>query len=168
MNYNRFKTITNDTLGINSDNIKNIYFIKEENLPNDIDGSFDITVLEDQKITEYYKLNGESDNIYIVSNDTNSKYFTNNLSSLFSNLSNTEIIDLSYMDLSDINNMGSMFYNDIKLRQVIWPNNLDTSKVTSMQKLFGNCVSLETVDLSNFDTSEVTDISWLFGISSTL
>ena len=168
MNYNRFKTITNDNIGISNESIRNIYFVKEDDLPNDIDGSFDITVLEDQKITEYYKLDNELYDIYIVSNDINSKYYTSDLSNLFSDLTNVEVIDLSYMDLSDITNMDSMFYNDIKLKQVFWPDNLNTSKVKSMQRMFCNCVSLETVDLSLFNTSEVTDLSWLFGISSSL
>lgn len=39
---------------------------------------------------------------------------------------------------------------------------LDTSKVTSMGKMFLNACLLKTVDVSGFDTSRVTDMSYMF------
>ena len=40
---------------------------------------------------------------------------------------------------------------------------LDTSNVTSMQLMFGNCNYLETVDLSHFDTRRVENLEDMFG-----
>lgn len=36
-------------------------------------------------------------------------------------------------------------------------SHFDTSSVTSMRGMFGNCSLLEEVDISSFDTSNVTD-----------
>ncbi len=40
---------------------------------------------------------------------------------------------------------------------------LDTSKVTTMKRLFAYCDSLKILDVSNFDTSKVTDMQFAFG-----
>lgn len=40
--------------------------------------------------------------------------------------------------------------------------NLDTSKCTTMNSMFGGCFKLQKLDLSHFKTSNVTDMSWMF------
>ena len=45
---------------------------------------------------------------------------------------------------------------------------LNTSRVTSMYSMFGECPSLQTLDLSGFDTSKVTDMSYMFADCSSL
>lgn len=40
--------------------------------------------------------------------------------------------------------------------------NLDTSLVTSMQRLFDECYAIQTLDLSSFDTSNVTNMAQMF------
>lgn len=41
-------------------------------------------------------------------------------------------------------------------------DNVDTSNVTNMKKIFGKCANLTSLDLSNFNTSKVTDMSYMF------
>ena len=38
----------------------------------------------------------------------------------------------------------------------------NTSKVTTMKRMFKNCLSLEKLDVSNFDTLKVTDMEEMF------
>ena len=45
---------------------------------------------------------------------------------------------------------------------------LDTSKVTNMNYMFGYCSNLTSLDLSNWDTSKVTNMNYMFGNCSNL
>ena len=56
----------------------------------------------------------------------------------------------------------SLFEGFTKLKEVTFSNVVNTSAVTSMEKMFKNCTSLETIDLKNFDTSSVTNFSEMF------
>ena len=40
---------------------------------------------------------------------------------------------------------------------------LDTSRVTEMNSMFGNCNELKSIDLSRFDTSHLWHVSLFFG-----
>ena len=46
--------------------------------------------------------------------------------------------------------------------------NIDTSSVTDMNYMFGDCDALTSLDLSTFDTSKVTDMNYMFGYCSAL
>ena len=48
------------------------------------------------------------------------------------------------------------------LIQINFNNNFNTSRTTSMSRMFSLCVSLTNLDLSGFNTSKVTDMSWMF------
>jgi len=58
------------------------------------------------------------------------------------------------------NNMGYLYYKfkgtEIDLSK------LDFSKATSFQRMFSDCINIETIDLSNFDSSRVTSMSDMF------
>ncbi len=45
---------------------------------------------------------------------------------------------------------------------------LNTSQVTTTNRMFDNCTSLESLDLSSFDTSNVTNMTYMFAYSSGL
>ena len=97
---NRFKDFDNDDLGITKDKIANIYFYEASELPSNLQESYDISVFDNEYINTYYDQNGEMYDLYIVSNDNDSRYYSNNMSSLFSNLENVQTIDLSNLELS--------------------------------------------------------------------
>lgn len=92
-----------------------------------------------------------------------------NSSGLFFRFDNvTEINGLELLDTSNITNMSFMFgdcYSLISLDV----SNFDTSKVTTMNNMFYCCTNLTNLDLSNFDTSNVTNMHSMFkssGITS--
>lgn len=49
-----------------------------------------------------------------------------------------------------------------KLESIEFNDYFDTSKVTSMNYMFGYCSTITSLDLSNFDTSNVTDMGGMF------
>ena len=48
------------------------------------------------------------------------------------------------------------------LKEIKGIENLNTSEVTNMKMMFGECRNITTLDLSNFNTSKVTDMSYMF------
>ena len=72
-----------------------------------------------------------------------------------------EIKGLNNFDTSKVTSMRAMFgdCNELKFLDL---SNFNTYKVKNMSKMFGECFELEFLDLSNFNTSNVTDISFMF------
>ena len=60
------------------------------------------------------------------------------------------------------------FTRFINLREIENIEVLNTSRVTSMNNMFGGCLELTSLDLSSFDTSNVTDMSGMFAQCSKL
>ena len=73
----------------------------------------------------------------------------------------TGLVSLSYLDISNITNMSYMFQNCISLTSID-SSNWDTSNIFYMQYMFCGCASLTTLDLSNWDTSNVTNMQGMF------
>ena len=76
-------------------------------------------------------------------------------------------INWGNIDLSNVTEMGSMFYYCSSL-QSIDLSKFDTSKETSMNSIFINCSSLQSLDLSNFNTSNLTNMGAMFSGCSSL
>lgn len=79
----------------------------------------------------------------------------------FDFISTADTLDLSFLDTSNVTNMGAMFAQCSSLTSLDL-SNFDTSNVTDMSLMFMNCSSLETLDLSSFDTSKVTNMDFMF------
>ena len=87
---------------------------------------------------------------------------------LFSHLENLQTIQgLENLDTSQVTNMSSMF-GDCKNLLSLDVSDFDTSQVVTMNGMFAECQSLTSLDLSHFDTSQVTDMSWMFFRSDSL
>jgi len=110
---------------------------------------------------------------------------------LFKNYSKIESIDLSEIDISNINSLSQMFKGCSKLKEIIfppkniqtkvsekliWMNNMlegcivlekfifpciHTSKGFSMCGLFSDCISLKEFDLSNLCTEKVIEVNFV-------
>ena len=71
-------------------------------------------------------------------------------------------------------NCKKMFYgfghstNKNKKLSKITFDNFNTSQVTDMSYMFGNCGSLTSLDVSTFDTNQVTDMSYMFSVCGSL
>lgn len=61
-----------------------------------------------------------------------------------------------------------MFSNKDKIETIKISNNLDTSNVTDMRKMFFGCSSLAELDLSSFNTNNVTIMNNMFMGASNL
>ncbi len=76
-------------------------------------------------------------------------------------LSTLTSISCANLDTSKVTSMSKMFYGNSALT-TLDISSFNTSKVTNMNAMFQNCKALTSYDFSNFDTSEVTDMSQMF------
>ena len=79
----------------------------------------------------------------------------------------TSINGIENWDVSKVTNMYRLFYDCSSLTSLDL-SNWDTSSVTDMGYLFYKCSSLTSIDLSNWDTSKVTDLQYTFRYCSSL
>ncbi len=86
---------------------------------------------------------------------------TTDVSGMFS-YSNITYLDLSDFDFSNVENMFNMFAKMSAIESIIFPDDINTSKVTTMAGLFNDCPNLRNADVSNFDTTNVKDMNGMF------
>lgn len=80
----------------------------------------------------------------------------------FNNYTGTELTyETKNIDTSKITSMAKMF-NDCQKLTILDLSNFNTSNVTSMSLMFYDCYKLSNLDLSNFDTSKVTRFDYMF------
>ena len=72
-----------------------------------------------------------------------------------------QIVAIENLNTSNVTNMTRMFFSCKSLTQLD-VSNFDTSNVTNMRYMFDDCESLTQLDVSNFDTSNVTDMTCMF------
>lgn len=80
---------------------------------------------------------------------------------LYSHMKETEEIDLSRIDTSEVTDMSYMFASCSGLKALDL-SQFDTSRVTDMSYMFSGCSKLKSLDVSSFDTSKVTGMSLMF------
>ena len=93
-----------------------------------------------------------------------------NMGNMFSfNSQLTSIGDLSNWDTHNVTDMHGMFTGVSKLTNIGDLSNWNTSKVTNMYTMFSNTSGLTNIgDLSNWDTHNVTDMYGMFNGTSSL
>ena len=77
------------------------------------------------------------------------------------------ITGMSYLNTSEVTNMGYMFLNCKNLSSLD-VSHFNTSKVINMNQLFSGCTGLTSLDLSNFNTSTVATMLRMFYNSTNL
>ena len=87
--------------------------------------------------------------------------FPANCSSLFQGFYEVKEIDLSNADTSNVTYMYMMFGDCYNLSSLDL-SSFDTSNVESMESMFHKCEKLASLDLSGFDTSNVKNMGWMF------
>ena len=77
---------------------------------------------------------------------------------------NMETIDLTNIDTSNVDGTGYSFMQMFAINNVKYLDlrNFNTSKVTNVQLMFGNCPNLETLELRNFDTKNLINCNSMF------
>ena len=81
---------------------------------------------------------------------------------MFQECKELEYLNLNNFITSNVTDMGWMFSECRKLKEIQGVNNFDTSKVINMEGIFSDCIELEYLDLSNFDTSNLTAMPFMF------
>lgn len=98
----------------------------------------------------------------IVINSTFSKFHPTNLSNYFNRLKYArEIVGLENLNTSKVTDMSRMF-GDCSSLKTLDLSNFDTSNVTNMHQMFYYCDNLESINVSNFRTNKVTDMGMMF------
>ncbi|MDR3190510.1 MAG: DUF285 domain-containing protein [Lactobacillaceae bacterium] len=91
-----------------------------------------------------------------------------NSTSLFDNLTSLKRFQgMQNLDTSNVTNMTKMFYNCNALTQLD-VSGFNTANVTSMEYMFNFCRALTSVGVSGFDTSKVTSMYAMFSHCNSL
>ena len=72
------------------------------------------------------------------------------------------IVQVEFADTIYPKSTSCWFFECENLREFVNIQNLNTSNVTNMYRMFSECVSLVTIDVSGFDTSNVADMGHMF------
>ena len=74
---------------------------------------------------------------------------------------------LENLNTSQVTNMSRMFHDNIALKAIDL-SHFQTENVTNMSRMFDRCLGLKELDLSNFNTEKVTDMSGMFAVCESL
>ena len=92
----------------------------------------------------------------------------NNLWGIFGKLNTVEVVDISGWDTSNVITMDCMFIQCKKLKKIIGIENLDVSKLEDTQGMFDMCVSLVELDLTNWNPISLENAYYMFSYCSNL
>ena len=124
---------------------------------------------DQQTLTFYYDVNiaFRSDETWGINEKSSSSKPAWAGTNSTSNKAVTKVVfDASFKDFKPTTTEG-WFYHLSELTTIEGLENLNTSEVTDMSKMFEGCSSLKELNLSNFNTSKVTSMSSMFyGCSS--
>ena len=97
---------------------------------------------------------GQPDIIY--TNKFNDYFLENKI-----DIGEIEEIDIHLWDMSNVTDM-SYFANGHYIHSIKFPQDINTSNLTTMEGMFKGCSHLSNLNLSNFDTSNVTNMAEMF------
>lgn len=157
---------------LNNDGYKDVETIKIETLVKNITGDTSNTIVASETIyTALYTdgtlvLSTSEDNI---SAETVSKNYGNIAGQTYATASEIpwyedreSITTVNFDDEIVPTDTSYWFYECTQLTAFENMQNLNTSQVTSMSAMFGECTSLTTLDVTNFNTENVTDMNNMF------
>ena len=151
--------------------IKTLTFQRGLNGIEEADGSWDASDEANGEIMAWYKADGDNFDVWIGSKNGGKIYLNEDSSNLFNNIGSgisdsnidIQINGINNIDTSLVENMDKMFCSCGVTE--IDLSNFNTSNVTSMCGMFF-ASRFTNLDLSSFDTSSVTDMSEMFGCVS--
>ena len=126
-------------------------------------------VVKDKMKVADIKRNFENGTIvHIVFDKSFSTYTPTSLFQFFCYLSKLETITgLEYLNTAKVTNMYKMFANCSSLTSLD-VTHFNTAKVTNMNSMFSRCSSLTSLDVTHFNTEKVTDMNGMFSSCSKL
>ena len=100
--------------------------------------------------------------VHIVFDKSFSTYTPTSLYCFFEGLTELETITgLEYLNTENVTNMGRMFYDCLSLTSLD-VTHFNTANVTNMSYMFYNCKALTSLDVTHFNTANVTNMSYMF------
>ena len=78
------------------------------------------------------------------------------------NSKETHKLDLTMLDVSLVEDMSELFYDDCSYLESIDVSNWDVSNVKNMKFMFCRCKSLDSIDVSKWNMSNVYDMGYMF------
>lgn len=85
-----------------------------------------------------------------------------NMGSMFYKCTSLETLDLSSFNTEKVTNMSEMFVGSTNLRTINLPKGFIGSNVTDLNGMFRGCASLTELDLSGSNAEKVKDMGWMF------
>ena len=119
-------------------------------------------VKDRQRVATIKNKLGNGTIVHIVFDKSFSTYTPTSLYCFFENLTKLETITgLEYLNTENVTNMGRMFYNCSSLTSLD-VTHFNTAKVMDMGYMFYICSSLTSLDVTHFNTANVTNMSYMF------
>ena len=82
--------------------------------------------------------------------------------------SHIETMDLERFDVSEVTSMANMFKGCSKLTRIFFPQNTETTSLTTTYGMFSGCSLLTEFDINLLNTHSVTDMGYMFSGCSSL
>lgn len=125
-------------------------------------------VEDKQTVTAINTKLGNGTIVHIVFDKSFSTYTPTSLYRFFEDLKKLETITgLEYLNTEKVTDMGRMFYNCSSLTSLD-VTHFNTANVTDMYGMFSRCSSLTSLDVAHFNTANVKVMSYMFSSCSSL
>ena len=148
-------------------NNQEYYNNSQYNIDNLNNGTNNITIIWNEKITNCYKMFEGLNNIKSIDFSKFDASNVENMANMFNKCSSLNYLNLSNFTTANVNNMENMF-NGCSSLNYIDLSNFNTSKVEIMKNMFGGCSSLLSLDLNKFNTAKVNNMNNMFAGCSSL
>lgn len=147
------------------DKISSITFLNDGAIPESFVDSWDVSFDEDGTVTAYVCTdtnNADKYHMFVIVNNSR-LVMPENCNYYFCGYENcNKIVGLELLDTSNVTNMRWMFGQCQKL-EALDVHTFNTSKVTNMNAMFYLCKNASMINVTGFDTSNVTNMAWMFG-----
>lgn len=111
----------------------------------------------------FYVSQTEPAKLVIACTDVNTILAPQSLENMFSGLTNIKTITFENFNISNSQNLSSLFANNTSLETVSGIATWDLGSAKNLSAMFDNCIKLNNVgDISEWNISSVTDISKMF------
>ena len=119
-------------------------------------------VEDKQTVATINKKLGKGTIVHIVFDKSFSTYTPTTLYGFFKDLTKLETITgLEYLNTAKVTDMSRMFYNCSSLTSLD-VTYFNTEEVRNMSNMFDSCSSLTSLDVTHFNTANVTDMHYMF------
>ena len=153
---------------ITKESVESIEFLPTLEVGEGAIGSWDASYNKDGTVIAWYTDSDNNDLYELYIGGIGEVEANANSAYLFINFNKVTNIDFSsYFNTSKVTSMTRMFSYCESLLSVD-VSGFDTSNVTQMNNMFTRCSSLKNLDVSNFNTEKVTNMGGMFGDCSSL